>query len=150
MRHSHQDHFEKHYLPEPNSGCWIWTAALDRDGYGRFSIYNYDGRRMTVNFAAHRFSYELYRGKIQDGMQIDHLCRVKCCVNPDHIEVVTVLENNKRKNSLITHCPHGHSLHDAFMKKRNNGYVGRSCRECGRLYCIAYYRKKKSKVGDAP
>lgn len=81
------DHF---YIPEPNSGCWLWIGSeRESGGYG-FIVRN--GR----STAAHRVSYEMAKGPIPEGLVIDHLCRVHCCVNPDHLEAVTQLVNVRR------------------------------------------------------
>jgi hypothetical protein len=69
--------------------CWLWIAATGRFGYGQFWSKN---KMVSV----HRFSYELCKGKIPKGMVLDHLCRVRHCVNPEHLEVVTGLENSRR------------------------------------------------------
>lgn len=71
------------------SGCWLWRGARAR-GYGHFCV---DKRRVR---GAHRVSYETLRGPIPEGMQIDHLCRVRNCINPAHLEVVTQAENTAR------------------------------------------------------
>jgi hypothetical protein len=71
-------------------GCWLWTAAVSEAGYGVFSL---EG---GANAPAHRFSYELYRGAIPDGLSLDHLCRVRRCVNPWHLEPVTHKVNVQR------------------------------------------------------
>lgn len=68
--------------------CWIWNAGLDRDGYGRFR-----GKNSRL---AHRFSYEHHYGAIDENLEIDHLCRNRACVNPQHLEVVEHKENMKR------------------------------------------------------
>ena len=65
------------------SGCWIWTGSLNREGYGRISW------RGRTERAAHRVSYALLRGPLLEGLELDHLCRVRPCVNPDHLEQVT-------------------------------------------------------------
>jgi hypothetical protein len=70
--------------------CWLWTGTIANNGYGH--IYREGGPLMT----AHRLSYEVHVGPIPDGLTIDHLCRVRHCVNPDHLEPVTVAENNRR------------------------------------------------------
>lgn len=75
--------------PEPNTGCWIWTGASTEKGYGLVTI---AGR----SFQTHRLGYELAKGKIPDALQIDHLCRMPSCVNPEHMEAVTAAENQKR------------------------------------------------------
>src|SRR5690606_38343057 len=69
-------------------GCWNWSARVDDQGYGHF----YNGKSMSL---AHRFSFELYRGPIPKGMQVDHMCHNHRCVNPDHLQVVTPSENNE-------------------------------------------------------
>lgn len=108
--------------------CWIWTAAHYWDGYGAFAANGVQGR-------AHRFAYELLVGPIPDGLQIDHLCRVRLCVNPSHMEPVTLGENVMRGvgfapvNAAKTHCIHGH----AFTPE--NTYVARKtgwrhCKTC--------------------
>ena len=101
--------FEAKYIPEPNSGCWIWLGAMVPGGYGWF----WDGKKHR---RVHRYSYEHYRGSIPVGLTIDHLCRVRCCVNPWHLESVTHRENVLRGNTVAaenakkTHCRNGHEL----------------------------------------
>lgn len=70
-------------------GCWLWTGPLYSNGYGEF---NFDGR----NRRAHRFAYDRLVGPIPDGLELDHLCRVRRCVNPAHLEPVTHEENVRR------------------------------------------------------
>lgn len=75
---------------EPGSGgCWLWTKSRSRDGYGWASL-------NEKTYQAHRFVYTIVIGPIPDGLQLDHLCRVRHCVNPSHLEPVTVIENLKR------------------------------------------------------
>ena len=83
--------------------CWLWRGRLNTDGYGTFKV---DGGR----FGAHRFAYELVVSKIPEGLQIDHLCRVRHCVNPAHLEPVTSRENSLRRTRLLTACKYGHPL----------------------------------------
>lgn len=118
--------------------CWIWLARLADNGYPRL-------RKLL----AHRYSYEHYKGKIPDGAVIDHLCRMRCCVNPDHLEAVTQRENLHRGNGLVglnyrkTHCMFGHSLSGSNLKiiHKQKG-IQRQCR-----ICISYsFRKQRGKV----
>lgn len=81
--------------PEPMSGCWIWLGTIGKGGYGKITIgKRADGSRR--NTVAHLAAFELYKGKLPEGMEIDHKCRVTCCVNPDHLEAVTHVENMHR------------------------------------------------------
>lgn len=86
-----QERFEDKYVPEPNSGCWLWLGALV-NGYGVIG----KERRGDGHARAHRLSYEWAKGPIPPGLVIDHLCRTPCCVNPDHLEAVTDQENLRR------------------------------------------------------
>ena len=96
--------------PEPNTGCWLWSGSMDQHGYGKIWV------RPRILFA-HRWFYEHLKSPIPAGLVIDHLCRVPLCVNPDHLEPVTIGENVRRGNAGIhhrvrmrakTHCPQGH------------------------------------------
>jgi hypothetical protein len=121
----------------PN-GCWLWTAALTsaapgQAGYGLFT------ERKPKGVRAHRFAYELLVGPIPEGLQLDHLCRVRHCVNPAHLEPVTQRENILRSpvtppgiNARKTHCKHGHEFtpENTYREKRTNK---RHCRECHRI-----------------
>ncbi len=114
-------------IPEPNSGCWLWIDALTSGGYGQL---RWDG----LVLYAHRVSFELFRGPIPDGLELDHLCRVRCCVNPYHLEPVTGIENTRRglagePQRARTHCPHGHE-YTPENTYRVPGKVNRFCRSC--------------------
>ena len=130
-------HVQKGESPD---GCWIWKAYVPPKGYGQFWL---NGDNKT---GAHRFSYTTFNGSIPDGLQIDHLCRNKVCVNPKHLEAVTARENQMRNpdsivlaNLLKTHCHRGHELiGDNLYKRKDNR---RDCMTCRRLN-----NKKHSKV----
>lgn len=109
-----------------SSGCWIWTAARST-GYGRVS---YNGRTVV----AHRVVYEILVGPIPDGLQLDHLCRNRACVRPDHLEPVTQRENLLRgqtipaRHAARTHCNWGHRFDSTNTGRTVDGY--RRCRRC--------------------
>jgi len=121
------ERIQRNLVPEPNSGCWIWTACVNRDGYGKISV---SGRDRV----AHRVAYELLVGPIPDGMQLDHLCRTLACVNPEHLEPVTPGENQRRGYAArgpVSHCKNGHEFtpDNTYSRQRNEGLV-RECRQC--------------------
>lgn len=125
----------------------MWTGSVNLSGYGQF-----DGT------GAHRWSWTIYRGPLPvhppdhkhagKVMPLDHLCRVRCCVNPDHLEPVTHAENIRRgvggrgrgdQQQAKTHCPYGHPYDAANTRYDKRG--GRSCRECHRISAqIKYLR----------
>ena len=84
--------FESKYLPDPNSGCWLWTAGIDSSGYGTFL---YNGRTL----GAHKVAYLLYKGEIPTGLLVLHSCDVRCCVNPSHLFLGTLYDNMQDRNS---------------------------------------------------
>lgn len=122
-------------------GCWLWTDKGNGYGYGRLRV---DGR----NILAHRFSYELHVGPIPPGLELDHLCRVRACVRPDHLEAVTHAENVRRGtwpsalNAVKTHCKSGHEFNDQNTYIRPDGY--RDCRVCDRGRVARYTARKKA------
>jgi hypothetical protein len=116
---------------EDENGCWVYTGWTGGDGYGMISL----GRRGQGRVYTHRFVYELNVGQIPEGLTIDHLCRVRRCCNPAHLEPVTHAENNRRghgwsgRNHRKAHCKNGHPLSgdNLYRDKR-----GRHCRTCHR------------------
>jgi len=128
------ERFSKSYTVS-ECGCWLSNSYKDKDGYCQFWV-SADSKSMK----AHRWSYEHYIGKIPEGLTIDHICRVKHCVNPDHLEAVTNLENISRAKKMITHCRHGHELSGNNLYIRPDG--DRGCRVC-RLDADKRYRKRK-------
>lgn len=111
------------------SGCWIWTGEILRNGYGRVS-------HRGLRWLAHRASYTLYVGHIPAGLTIDHLCKVKSCINPSHLEPVTHRENVLRStgvaavNAAKTHCIRGHALVDGNLYIQGTEGRARMCRQC--------------------
>jgi len=123
------ERLENKIIPEPNSGCWIWIPEGHPKGYG-FAKYKAMGHR------AHRLVYSLLVGKIPNGLVIDHKCRVRCCVNPEHLEPVTNLENIKRGitgqfNARKTQCSEGHPFDTENTGFSTHGkYTRRYCKKC--------------------
>ena len=80
--------------------CWIWDRACNEKGYAQFWFKEY-GQGPSKNHRGHKAAYEHYRGKVQEGMELDHLCGMECCVNPWHLQEVTGQENQYRKWAVI-------------------------------------------------
>src|SRR6185295_14251069 len=93
--------FKNRYEINPKTQCWEWKSGLNRKGYGCFFL---NGKQMR----AHRASLLLHGKELIQGLQVDHICRVRNCVNPAHLEQVTHKENQKRGLVFKTHCKRGH------------------------------------------
>lgn len=127
---------------ERTSSCWLWCAARARNGYG---LFNFNGQMRTV----HRVAHERWKGPIPPGLTIDHLCRNRACVNPDHLEVVSQRENVRR--GLVSalrpqrvECRNGHRMDpgNRYMVKSRTGRPRMECRAC-HLASMARYRAKR-------
>jgi hypothetical protein len=136
------ERFESYVNPEPNSGCFLWIGTLSKGGYGVLGI----GGRKGKNLYAHAIAYALEFGEIPIGLVHDHKCRVRCCVNPAHLEPKT-----NKANILVgigwggvharqTHCTNGHEF-----TPENTMIVqgGRRCRACVLERKRRYYRERK-------
>lgn len=124
------------YADLPPEACWIWTGYTNRDGYGHWN-----------KEQAHRVFYEHLIGPIPPGLQIDHLCRVRACVNPNHLEPVTIRENCLRSQSVAaklagrTHCINGHE----FTPENTRNTLGfRVCRACDRKRTAEYKARRRA------
>lgn len=120
--------------------CWLWTAYTYPNGYGQFWFNGKMGY-------AHRFAYQQAKGAIPEGLEIDHLCGVRNCVNPDHLEAVTHRENVLRGNAPSakhagkTHCKRGHEFTEVNTIVTSRG---RMCRACHRDLQRVYRARKKA------
>lgn len=116
------ERFWAYVEPEPMSGCWLWIGSTRR-GYGYIGAGGREGR----NLRAHRFAYTYYRGEIPAGLELDHLCRVRSCVNPAHLEAVSHPENMTRARRP---CRLEHAPGEMYIGKGGR----RRCRGCIRVH----------------
>jgi hypothetical protein len=127
------DRFWNKVIPEPNTGCWLWTASCNEKGYG---LFGWD-RKTTKT---HRITYLTLVGPVPAGLELDHKCRVRSCCNPAHLEPVTHQVNAQRgavgrRFRERTSCSKGHEYTEQNTRIDNDG--SRVCRECVRLYMRA-------------
>lgn len=113
--------------------CWNWIGIIEKNGYGRV---RHNGRSCW----AHRVIYEMFRGPIPLGLELDHLCRNTRCVNPDHLEPVTRLINARRASNgraLKMHCKHGHPYNESnteIVLDAGGKFRQRICKTCKRSW----------------
>ncbi len=125
---------EHFYKGDP---CWEWIGSIDKNtGYGGVYVKHPLYAKTRNNYAAHRLTYELFVGDIPEGYEIDHLCKVRHCVNPVHLEAVTRAENNSRSsspsslNAKKTVCHNGHPLTEENTFHRINSVHKTPMRQC--------------------
>lgn len=134
---------------DPDTGCWLWTGATNSNGYGQIKV---DGRTTY----AHRFAYEVARGPVPAGMELDHLCSVRRCVRPSHLEAVDHRTNLLRgqtttaamanRNGQVTHCPQGHPYDEANTYRWGGR---RHCKACHAARQRRRYHARKAARADA-
>lgn len=132
-------------IKKVESGCWEWTGHIHVSGYGEFYT---NGKRIR----AHRYSCELFKKKIPFGKVIDHLCRNRKCVNPDHLEIVSIYENSTRGEGVgakalrMTSCAKGHEFNEIntwYRPVKNSSRFWRVCRICRRNKMRDIRKKRK-------
>lgn len=144
----HADRLLGHVSHVTSAGCWEWGGNKHAAGYG---VLNIDGHRRL----AHRASYRYFRGEIPEGLVIDHKCRNRACVNPWHMEVVTIGENVMRGETIAarnvnkTECANGHPYSgDNLFYGGKNGRT-RYCRQCSRDRQTVYNRRNRAALRGA-
>lgn len=144
------------YVSKEKNGCWNWTSNLDSRGYGQI-------RRQRKTFHAHRFSWQLHKSEIPDGLCVLHRCDNPRCVNPEHLWLGTLSDNTQdmiakgrsrqggRFGPLATHCAHGHELTEENTwpyPKNGDGPVYRQCKICNRDRKLKRRAALKQKLGE--
>ncbi len=138
------DFFTRFYskIKPLENGCWMWSGCLAKTGYGQFHI------RDGLTGLSHRIAWELHhRREIPDGLCLDHLCRVRSCVNPEHLELVTHRTNILRgtgasaRVAKLTHCQRGHAfdLFNTYIRPKSGK---RMCMECLKARNARYYASR--------
>lgn len=118
--------------------CWLWTGRIAINGYSQWNI-------DKKTWSGHKWIYEQIHGPVAAGMHLDHLCRTRSCVNPDHLEPVTPRENHHRSpitNYAKDACPKGHpySLNNTYIRPSTGS---RMCRTCGRRWANAANARRR-------
>lgn len=127
--HRSVSNYMRRVVKQPD-GCWVTTGLVNHKGYGVAYV-------LRFPVQAHCLVYWMLRGPYDPALQLDHLCRVRACCNPDHLEPVTALENTRRgERAQQTHCKRGHDLADARVDPRGR----RDCRRCAKDRAVLRHR----------
>lgn len=133
---------------EKTDTCWLWIAAVSGSGYGNFYIGKVDGR--YVNVPAHRWAWQDSGRALIEGLELDHICRNRKCVNPDHLQQVTHRENVLlgispwALRAQVTHCPAGHE----YTEQNTVMDKGRRCRTCSNTRRAERKRRALTHTGE--
>lgn len=133
------------HVPEPNTGCWLWLGAHDKDGYGKVSA------SREISGRAHRFSWEIFKGEIPGGKWVLHKCDTSACINPEHLFLGSARDNNldmvfkkRHVNTRKTKCNKGHMFSPDNLVNLSKGRQERICKICAREKTRARLAAKKS------
>lgn len=138
---------------QPNT-CWLWNGSKSKDGYGQFVLTARRGQK-RIRIGPYRFIWEYFNGPMPAGLEPDHTCNNRGCVNPEHIEPVTHAENQRRAflrgrktaaRKPLTHCKHGHEYTPANTRINNQG--GIICRICDKARSAKYQASLRAKAND--
>ena len=147
---SDHERFFKFIKISQGGDCWDWIGAKNSDGYGMF-LFSNGLVRARRQFRAHRVSYSIFKGELSKDLVIDHICRNKSCVNPDHLREVTnkvnIIENSSSIAALHkakNFCSNGHeyTIENTFYRSNASH---RNCKQCNRNNANNYYLKKKER-----
>ena len=147
---SHEQVLSDHSIPGEN-GCIVWVGSKDKDGYGKCR------RRHELGtiWLPHRLAWIVKHGAIPKGLEVDHLCRNRSCINPEHLTVVDHISNVERsiykrenhRNFRKTHCKRGHPLNgDNLIVETWHGIVMRKCLTCRKENARRNYKIRVSEV----
>lgn len=138
-------------------GCWLWTASQNGAGYGQYSVRwpapvsvrwkpGKPDKRGFVLVLPHRYAYVSLIGTVPEGLELDHLCRVRHCANPEHLEIVTPTQNKNRTRK--THCIHGHELTEentVWFFPPSQPFGIRGCIQCRRRFSTEARQRRKER-----
>lgn len=131
------DKLERLSIPEPNTGCTLWLGAVNTKGYGALN-----------STLAHRVAYAEAFGPIPDGMEVNHRCRTRCCVNPAHLEAVTHRQNIDYGVAMRVRCRRGHPFEgdNVYVYPTGTPQAGvRRCRACYQAAARADSERKRAR-----